>query len=101
MKIVTLATAGLLWISTQTYAQTPSPNTHAPEQTTQHFPEGDPTVKMDSLRSNLVKGTQSSRNARRTSEAAKASSDSNASTTVRKKTTKTVKSKKTDNSSDQ
>ncbi|RRB06523.1 hypothetical protein [Larkinella rosea] len=69
MKKIALVVAALCWISIQGQAQTPSPNTHAPEQAAQSFPQGEPTAKEDSLKSKLVKGTQSSRNARRSSDA--------------------------------
>ena len=89
MKKIALFTAALLWISSQGQAQTPSPNTHAPEQAAQSFPQGEPTAKEDSLKSKLVKGTQSSRNARRSSDAM-----AKKQVVVKKKTTKTVKTKK-------
>ncbi|WP_133299756.1 hypothetical protein [Larkinella punicea] len=89
MKKIALFTAALLWIASHGQAQTPSPNTHAPEQAAQTFPQGEPTAKQDSLKSKLIKGTQSSRNARRSEDAKTIKS-----TTVRKKTTKTVKTKK-------
>lgn len=89
MKTITLLSAALLWISVQATAQTPSPNAHAPEQPSESFPQGDPTARTDSMKSKLVKGTQSSRNARRSTEAVKTKN-----TTIRKKTTKTVKSPK-------
>lgn len=89
MKKIALIAVTLCWISIQSNAQTPSPNTHAPEQSAQTFPQGEPTAKEDSLKSKLVKGTQSSRNARRSNEAMM-----NKTTVVNKKTTKTVKTKK-------
>jgi cytoskeletal protein RodZ len=89
MKKIAILAASLLWISIQGQAQTPSPNTHAPEQAAQSFPQGEPTAKEDSLKSKLVKGTQSSRNARRSGEATASKN-----TVVRKKTTKTVRTKK-------
>ncbi|GAB3900569.1 hypothetical protein GCM10028803_23680 [Larkinella knui] len=90
MKKIAFLAGILFWITSQGQAQTPSPNAHAPEQASETFPQGDPTAKMDSLKSKLVKGTQSSRNARRSSDAAV-----NRNTTIKKKTTKTVKTKKT------
>ncbi|MFC5408789.1 hypothetical protein ACFPMF_05690 [Larkinella bovis] len=88
MKTITLLAAGLLWCSVQAQAQTPSPNAHAPEQASETFPQGEPTARMDSLKGKLVKGTQSSRNARR------GSAVQSKSTVVKKKTTKTVKARK-------
>ncbi|MGM9508314.1 hypothetical protein ACS5NO_11320 [Larkinella sp. GY13] len=89
MKKIALFTAALLWTASHGQAQTPSPNAHAPGQAAQSFPQGEPTAKQDSLKSKLVKNTQSSRNARRSEDAVTTKS-----TTVRKKTTKTVKTKK-------
>jgi hypothetical protein len=89
MKKIALFVAALLWMSSEGQAQTPSPNTHAPEQATQSFPQGEPTAKQDSLKSKLIKGTQSSRNARRTEDAMTTQSKM-----TRKKTTKTVKTRK-------
>ncbi|GAB3336806.1 hypothetical protein GCM10027299_47180 [Larkinella ripae] len=94
MKIRALLPAILLGIALQAQAQTPSPNAHAPEQPSESFPQGDPTARTDSMKSKLVKNTQSSRNARRSGEATATKS-----TMVKKKTTKTVKTKKPDDSS--
>ncbi|GAB3257961.1 hypothetical protein GCM10027347_20960 [Larkinella harenae] len=88
MKKIAVLGAALFWISVQAYAQTPSPNAHAPEQPSETFPQGDPTARTDSMKSKLIKNTQSSRNARR-SEAATTTKQ----TTVKRKTTKTVKKK--------
>ncbi|MGV3560170.1 hypothetical protein [Larkinella arboricola] len=90
MKKIALLSAALFWFSVQTQAQTPSPNAHAPEQPSETFPQGDPTARTDSMKSKLVKGTQSSRNARRSQDAV----NQKQTTTVRKKTTKEVKTKK-------
>ncbi|GAB3919642.1 hypothetical protein [Larkinella terrae] len=86
MKKIAILAITLCWLSIQGKAQTPSPNTHAPEQSAQSFPQGEPTAREDSLKSKLVKGTQSSRNARRSSEAMK-----NKTMVVKKKTVKTKK----------
>lgn len=96
MKTIAILGAALFCISVHTHAQTPSPNAHAPEQPSETFPQGDPTARTDSMKSKLIKNTQSSRNARR-SEATTATKQ----TTVKKKTTKTVKPKKPDNTTEQ
>jgi len=96
MKKIALLSAALIWFSVQTQAQTPSPNAHAPEQPSETFPQGDPTAPTDSMKSKLVKGTQSSRNARRSQDAVTQQQN----TSVRKKTTKVVKTKKPGTSSD-
>ncbi|WP_128543984.1 hypothetical protein [Larkinella soli] len=91
MKKAAILCGALLWMSVQAQAQTtPSPNTHAPEQNSQTFPQGEPSANADSVQSKLVKGTQSSRNARRSESAVR-----NKSTSVQTKTRKTVKTRKT------
>jgi hypothetical protein len=87
MKKIALISSFLIWGALQAQAQTtPSPNTHAPEQSSQTFPQGDPTARTDSVKSKLVKGTQSERNARRSSN--------QAANTQKTRVKKTVKSTK-------
>ena len=39
-------------------AQTVTPNSHAPEQSTQNFPQGEPSARTDSLKRKLAKGEE-------------------------------------------
>jgi|GEM_PF-5855882 len=65
MKLTTLITAGLLAFSSLAYAQTVTPNSHAPEQSKQTFPQGEPAANTDSLQRRLQNGTTETRSGNR------------------------------------
>jgi len=97
MKKTALILGLFLGIAGFAQAQTmPSVNTHAPEQNTQTFPQGEPTARTDSMHNKLMKGTKTDRKARRSSDALK-----NEATSSQTKTQKTVRNRKTSGSSDQ